>query len=82
MARMSPLHVVEQRGDLALFLVGAPGAIRAGADDLPQDVFLPDDVDVIRRVRRRRREGEQVRDERRAAHGVEQIRGHAKPASG
>ena len=63
----------KQRVDLALFVVRARGTFRAGADDLAQHVFLPDDLQVVPRVRRRGREGKQVRDERRAADHVEQV---------
>ena len=67
------LHFVEQIVHLVLFFEGATHALRAGGDDLAQDEFVPDDLEVVGHVRGRRHEGEEIRDRRRAADRVERI---------
>ena len=66
-------HFIEEVVDLILFFEGTPDAFGAGGDDLPEDVFLANDLKVVSNVRRRGHEGEKAGDERRAADGVEHI---------
>ena len=52
------LHVVEQVRHVVLLVVAARGVFGADVDDLPEGVFLLQDLDVIGGVRGRREEGE------------------------
>ncbi len=66
-------HFVEQVVDLVLVVVGTARALGAGADDLAQNVFVADDLEVVADVCGRRDESEKAGDERRAADQVEQV---------
>ncbi len=67
------LYFVEQVVDLVLLFVGAARAFRAGADDLAQDVFVADDLEVVTDIGGGRDEGEKARDKRSAADRIEQV---------
>ena len=67
------LHFIEEVVHLVLFLVGTPDAFRAGGDDLPQNKFLADDLEVVGHVRGRRHERVEIRDEGAAADRVEHV---------
>src|SRR5262249_10881193 len=62
-----------QTVDLVLLLVRASHTLSGGGNDLTQNVFVANELQVVLHVGRGRNEGEQIRDERRAADAVEQI---------
>ena len=66
-------HFVQQTVDLVLLFVGTTDTLGGGGNDLAQNVFVADDVQVVLHVGRGRNEREQIRDERRPADAVEQI---------
>ena len=45
-----------------LFLVSATHAFGAGGDDLAQNIFVANNLEVVVKIRRRRDEGEQAGD--------------------
>ena len=59
--------------DLVLFLERSADALGARGDDLPQDVFVADDLEVVGHVRRRRHEGEKAGYRRGAADSFQQV---------
>ena len=52
------LYLIEQCAHFTLFFVGATNALSAGADDLPQHVFVADNLEVIINIRCRWHERE------------------------
>src|SRR5439155_5019146 len=66
-------HFVEQIVYLVLFLVSTAHALGGGRNDFPQDVLVANDVEVVADVRGGWNEGEQTRDERRAADTVKKM---------
>ena len=66
-------YFVEKRSHFVLFLVGATHAFGAGDDDLAENIFVANDLEVVIDVRRGRDEGEKAGDERGAADCLEHI---------
>src|SRR6266540_870873 len=66
-------HFVEQIVYLVLFLVSTAHALGGGRNDLPQNVFVANDVEVVPDICGSRDKGEQTCDERRAANAVEKM---------
>src|SRR5438093_409996 len=66
-------YFVEQIVYLVLFLVSTAHALGGGRNDFPQDVLVANDVEVVADVRGGWNEGEQTRDERRAADTVKKM---------
>src|SRR6267378_711513 len=66
-------YFVEKVSDLVLFFVSATNALGGGGDNGAQNVFVPDDLEVVTDVRGGRHEGEETRYQRRAADCFEQI---------
>ncbi len=60
-------YFIEKRSHFALFLVGAAHAFGAGGDDLAENIFVADDLEVVVDIRCRRDKGEQTGHERGAA---------------
>ena len=67
------LHFIEEIVHFILFLEGTPDAFRAGRDDLAQNVFVPDDFEVVTDVGGRGHERVEIRYQRRAADRFKQI---------
>ena len=59
--------------DFVLLFVRAADALGGGGNDLSQNVFVANDLEVVLHVRRGRNEREKARDECRAADAVEEI---------
>src|SRR6202022_3593474 len=64
-------YLVEKISHFVLFFVAATNAFGGGGDDGAQDVFVPDDLEVIAEVRGRRHKGEKARYQGRAADSFE-----------
>ena len=67
------LYLIEQYAHFTLFFIGATHAFGAGADDLPQHVFVPNNLEVVVNIRCRWHEREQTGHEGRAADCFEQV---------
>src|SRR2546425_2903941 len=67
------LYFVEKIADLILLFVSAAHAFGGGGDDGAQNVFVPDDFEVIAEVRGRRYKGKKARYQCGAADCLEQI---------
>ena len=57
-------YLIEKRPHFALFLVRATHAFGAGDDDLAENIFVADDLEVVIDIRCRRDKGEQAGHER------------------
>ena len=66
-------HFVQQAVDLVLLFVRAADTLGGGGNDLSQNVFVANDLQIVLHVGRGRNEREQIRDQRRPADAVEQI---------
>src|SRR6266403_438125 len=60
----APTRNRAKRPRFALFLVGAAHPFGAGDDDLAENIFVADDLEVVVDIRRRRDKGEQAGHER------------------
>src|SRR5439155_22463307 len=65
------LHFIEKIAHLILLLVSPAHALCGGRDDLPKNVFIANDLEVVLHVRGRWNEREQIRDGCRPAHAFE-----------
>ena len=69
----SLLYFIEKVAHFVLFLVGAAHALGGSGNDLAQNVFVADDLEVVADVRGSRHKGKQASDKRGAADTLEQI---------
>jgi len=53
-------YFIEKRPHFALFLVSAAHAFGASEDNLAENIFVADDLEVVVDIRRRRDKGEQA----------------------
>ena len=64
-------HLVQQTVDLVLLFVSAAHALGRGGNDLAQNVFVANDLQIVLHVGRGRNEREQIGHQCRAADAVE-----------
>ena len=67
------LYFIEQIVHFILLFERTAHAFSAGGDDLAQNVFVANDLEVVADIRRSRHKREKTRDERSAADGFEQV---------